>query len=84
MVLMIRASCKEEGHIARECPTKPANDGACFNCGEQGHNKVDCPNPRKFTGTCRVCSQEGHSARECPEKPPSICRNCQEEGIYSP
>ncbi|CCX11693.1 Similar to Cellular nucleic acid-binding protein; acc. no. Q3T0Q6 [Pyronema omphalodes CBS 100304] len=75
--------CKEEGHMARECPTKPANDGACFNCGEQGHSKADCTNPRKFTGTCRICSQEGHAARECPEKPPSICRNCQEEGHSS-
>lgn len=72
--------CKEEGHMARECPSKPANDGACFNCGEQGHTKADCTNPRKFTGTCHVCQKDGHHSRDCPDKPPEKCRNCQEEG----
>jgi hypothetical protein len=69
--------------MARECPSKPANDGACFNCGEQGHTKADCTNPRKFTGTCHVCQKDGHHSRDCPDKPPEKCRNCQEEGIYT-
>lgn len=44
------------------------------------HNKVDCPNPRVFSGECRVCNKEGHMAKDCPEKPPQVCKNCQEEG----
>jgi hypothetical protein len=66
--------------MARECPSKPANDGACFNCGEQGHNKAECFNPPKPTGACRFCSKEGHAAKECLDKPASVCRNCQTEG----
>ena len=47
------------------------------------HNKADCTNEtiaREFTGTCRVYKQVGHRASDCPNKPPEICKNCQEEG----
>lgn len=47
------------------------------------HNKAECPNEavtREFTGTCRICETVGHRASNCPNKPPEICRNCQQEG----
>lgn len=82
--LLTRSSCKLEGHIVRDCPTKPATDGSCFNCGEQGHSKVDCTNPKKFTGTCRICSKEGHAGRDCPKRGPLMCRNCLGDGMFCP
>lgn len=66
--------------MARDCPDKPDNFGACFNCGEQGHNKAECTAPKVFMGTCRICEKEGHSAKECPDRPPDVCLNCKEEG----
>ena len=33
--------CDEEGHIAKNCPSKPPQ--LCFNCGEPGHIRRDCP-----------------------------------------
>ncbi|PMB67754.1 hypothetical protein BM221_005924 [Beauveria bassiana] len=38
--------CKEPGHMAKECPTKPPM--SCDNCGEEGHLRKDCTNARKI------------------------------------
>lgn len=39
--------CKEQGHIARQCPDNPRglypNGGACRECGDVTHLKRDCP-----------------------------------------
>jgi zinc finger CCHC domain-containing protein 9 len=39
--------CKEQGHIARQCPDNPRGlypkGGACRVCGDVTHLKKDCP-----------------------------------------
>lgn len=44
-------TCKEEGHMSRNCPNRDSSQGSssngCFNCGESGHFKSNCPNPPK-------------------------------------
>ncbi|KAL5321605.1 hypothetical protein ACEPPN_009565 [Leptodophora sp. 'Broadleaf-Isolate-01'] len=75
-------NCGEEGHMRGDCPN-PAKPRACFNCGQEGHTKQECTNEtvvREFSGTCRICEKVGHRATDCPDKPPSICKNCLEEG----
>lgn len=43
--------CKEQGHIARECPDNPRglypDGGACMLCGDVTHLKKDCPQRMK-------------------------------------
>lgn len=43
--------CKEEGHIAKQCPDNPRglypDGGACKLCGEVTHFKKDCPSLQK-------------------------------------
>lgn len=46
------------------------------------HTKAECTKPRVFTGTCRICNEQGHPAAECPERPPDVCKNCQQEGEW--
>jgi hypothetical protein len=36
LLLLTYGSCQQEGHMARECPDKPAYTGECFNCGQTG------------------------------------------------
>jgi len=36
----------EDGHFARDCPTKPQRSKACFNCGEEGNMSRECSKPR--------------------------------------
>jgi probable ATP-dependent RNA helicase DDX4 len=78
-------NCGEDGHFARECPTKSSGGGGggsgCRNCGEDGHFARDCPT-KKSGGEggdgCRKCGEEGHMARDCSI--PDKCRKCNEEG----
>lgn len=32
--------------------------------------------------TCRYCKQPGHMLKDCPDKPPMVCENCGEEGMF--
>lgn len=67
-------NCGEEGHFARECPTKKSGDDKCRKCNEEGHMARDCSIPDK----CRNCGEEGHMSRDCEK--PEICKRCGEEG----
>ncbi|KAI6914349.1 hypothetical protein KC318_g551 [Hortaea werneckii] len=54
----------EEGHFARNCPSKK-DSGQCYSCGEIGYNKAECQNPRverEFTGGCNFCGQPSPSS----------------------
>lgn len=70
----VHNSCKETGHFARDCPSKPEGGGLtgeCYNCGQVGHNKADCTNERvqrPFDGTCKLCNQQGHRAIDCTSR----------------
>jgi transcription elongation factor SPT6 len=82
-------NCGEEGHFARECPTKsdrPQSKG-CHSCGEEGHFARECPTKadRPQSKGCHNCGEEGHFARECPTKGsrPMKCFKCNEEGHMS-
>jgi len=70
-------NCGEDGHFARECPTKKEGGDGCRKCGEEGHFAKDCSIPDK----CNKCKEEGHMARDCSI--PDKCRNCGEEGHMS-
>ena len=40
--------CNGEGHIARDCPSSPGQDGkatgdTCYGCSGKGHQKAVCP-----------------------------------------
>ncbi|XP_027056411.1 probable ATP-dependent RNA helicase DDX4 [Pocillopora damicornis] len=40
-------SCGDEGHFARECPSRESGGGGgrgCHSCGEEGHFVRECPN----------------------------------------
>ncbi|KAH0563372.1 hypothetical protein GP486_002062 [Trichoglossum hirsutum] len=36
--------CQDDGHIAKDCPTKPPL--TCNNCKQEGHTRTDCKNNR--------------------------------------
>ena len=82
--------CRQEGHMVRDCPSKPASDNTCRYCKQEGHMIRDCPSKpaRREPGdnTCRYCKQEGHMIRDCPSKPTrrepgdNTCRYCKQEG----
>jgi len=67
-------NCGEDGHFARDCPTKKPGDDACRKCKETGHMAKDCSIPDK----CRNCGEEGHMSRDCEK--PELCKRCGEEG----
>ncbi|KAH7470941.1 hypothetical protein KRP22_003185 [Phytophthora ramorum] len=81
-------NCGQAGHIRRDCPEAPSQEGgfsggfnsgaACFGCGKTGHLKRDCPTGGR---ACHNCGQVGHIRRDCPEdvQPPK-CHNCGESG----
>lgn len=66
-------NCKREGHFIDDCP-EPL---VCPRC--KGEHKLrECPEPMK----CHHCEGE-HMARDCPDYV-ATCKNCGEEGKYSP
>lgn len=44
--LVVCFNCKEQGHIAINCP-KPKNR-VCYNCNQPGHMAKDCTQPRRI------------------------------------
>lgn len=79
--------CKEEGHIAKQCPDNPRGlypkGGACRGCGDVTHMKKDCPNLKekseqpgitaeKFSGrSLDVLDEELHEAVKSTKKQPN-------------
>jgi len=53
-------NCREEGHIAAECPLPQV----CRRCKEEGHKVSECPKPM----LCNRCGAEGHMRRDCTEE----------------
>ena len=50
--------CREQGHIARECPDNPRGlypkGGACKLCGDVTHFKKDCPTTMEIKKTTKI------------------------------
>ena len=41
-------TCGEEGHFARECPSKSDRGTACHKCKQEGHFARECPNAEEI------------------------------------
>jgi hypothetical protein len=63
MATMQCYECRQQGHIAKDCPTP----GSCYVCGATGHQRQDCPISAAASGkvTCTYCRQTGHIDKGC-------------------
>lgn len=67
---MICFSCKQIGHIARNCIVKAMLANLCYTCRQPGHLARNCRISRSTikerTQTCFTCKKCGHATRNCP------------------
>ena len=58
-------NCGEEGHFARECPTKSDRGTACHKCKEEGHFARDCPNAEVIDESKWFCVTNRYRTMVC-------------------